>query len=126
MSTTTDILKLDTKRFAQVIRDYIAARRAKSEADKASRAADNTAKQLQAALDVAMHGQPVALCGNSILTWKDSSAAQATFTLTDGTVLPWLGVTEILCGNTVYRREEIAKIYGGRDGSHVLNVEGTP
>lgn len=125
-SPAGSIARLDPRVWKAEIQAYILAKATKKEADAASRAADSTIKAFVARALDAMKGAPAATCGSAVLTRKETSAANASITLRDGSKIAWSDVTSVLVGNHTIAAADVATIYGGRSGSTALEVAGTP
>lgn len=120
------VTQLPPKTWKAKILAYLNAKRIKKEADAASRIQDQIIKQLKYELREAMQGAPVAQCGNALLSEKTTAGSPAALTLTDGSSIMFADVTSILVGNRTIERSQIAKIFGGREGSVDVTVAGNP
>jgi isopentenyl phosphate kinase len=106
------------------VKEYAAAKRAKSEAEKAARNAENVMKKLKDSIIKAMNGSDRAVCEHVVLTVKKTADAAATLTMRDGSTELWSKVTGVLMGNVHVPASDIAKLYGGREGPVALDVTG--
>ena len=106
------------------VREYAAAKKAKAEAEKAARNADNVMKATRARIVEAMSGSKTGLCGHAVLTVKDTKESVKTITLTDGSTVEWSRVSGLTVGNQYIAAENVAGLYGGRSGFSTLEVAG--
>ena len=106
------------------VREYAAAKKAKSDADKAGRNADNVMKSTRAKIMDMLNGSKTGLCGHAVLTVKDTKESVKTITLTDGSTIEWSRVTGLTVGNQYIDANSVAGIYGGRSGFATLDVTG--
>jgi hypothetical protein len=72
----------------------------------------------------AMSGAPAAVCGDLVLTLKETAAAQAAVTLRDGRKIKWPAIEGILIDNDVVPACDVLSLYGGRAGSTDLQCQG--
>ena len=121
---TTSLVRLDPTTWLPRLRDYVAAVSAKKQAEAAARAADKVLQPIKAQLLAALDGATAATCGNAVLTVKNSAAAEATLTLTDGTKLLFADVSGFTIGNKYIAAENVTAIYGGRSGSVTIDCAG--
>lgn len=121
-SLSNSIVRIEPRKWLETIRNLMAAKALKKQADADARAADSQVKSLQAALFPALSGAPSAVCGHYLLTAKETAPAEASLTLTNGQKIRWSEVTAVTIGNRRIPREEIASIYGGRNGSPFIEI----
>lgn len=121
---TASLVRLDPTTWLPRLRDYVATASAKKQAKAAARAADKALQPIKAALLSALDGATAATCGNAVLTVKNSAAAEATLTLTDGSKLLFADVSGFTVGNRYIAAENVTAIFGGRAGSISIDVAG--
>ena len=118
------LIRLDTAEFGDIVRDYAAAAARQKTAEAEARAAKQTAESLRNKLLVAVGDVPAALCGNAVLTVKQTAGAEPSLTLRDGDKLAWSAVSGLTVGNKYVAASDVATLYGGRSGSTSLTVAG--
>ena len=118
------LVRLDKAEFGDTVRDYAAAAARQKVAEADARAAKQAADSLRGKLLLAMGDAPAAICGNAVLTVKQTAGAEAALTLKAGDKLAWSAVSGLTVGNRYVAADDIATIYGGRSGSTSLTCAG--
>ena len=118
------LVRLDTGKFGDIVRDYAAAAARQKTAEAEARAAKQSAESLRGKLIAAMGDAPAALCGNAVLTRKQTAGAEPSLTLRGGDKLAWSAVSGLTVGNKYVAASDVATLYGGRSGSTSLTVAG--
>ena len=118
------LVRLDKAEFGDTVRDYAAAAARQKAAEADARAAKQVADSLRGKLLLAMGDAPAAICGNAVLTVKQTAGAEAALTLKAGDKLAWSAVSGLTVGNRYVAADDIATIYGGRSGSTSLTCAG--
>jgi hypothetical protein len=118
------IVRISPAQWLGIVRDYAAAKALKKAREADARSADTQCKSLRSQLFKALSGAPSAICGNYVLTMKQTAPSQASLTLANGVKVPWSEVSAVIVGKQRVPASEIASIYGGRAGSEDIEVAG--
>ena len=118
------IVRIDAKLHGETVRDYAAATQRQKAAEAEGRAAKAAADALKGKLLALIGDAPAAICGNAVLTVKQTAGADAALTLKDGAKLAWSAVSGLTVGNQYVAASDVATIYGGRAGSVSLTCAG--
>ena len=121
MSEVKGLPRLHVSQWLAKVQAFTALKLTKKETAKAATAADDSYKAARGELLRQILPGNKAVCGEHILTVRESSAAAASITLADGRKVAWSDVTSITIGNTVHHAAGCL-LYGGRAASVDIDV----
>ena len=118
------LLKLNPLEWGDKLRKFAIIAAEKRRLDAEARAADSVFKAARDEILGQLGDAPAAICGGMVITRKTTKAAPASLTLSNGQVVPWATVSGLTIGNAYVAAVDVLKLYGGRDGSVSVSVDG--
>jgi hypothetical protein len=118
------LLKLDPRAWSDKLRAFAILAAEKRRLDAEARAADSVFKAARDEILGQLGDAPAAICGDMVITRKTTKAAPASLTLSNGQVVPWATVSGLTIGNAYVAASDVLRLYGGRDGSVSVSVDG--